>query len=196
MRKRRVILSLAAVVTVYALVITAFLTAPTAEAASYRRGSTGSAVSSLQQALQDSGYYSGKVDGIFGSQTERAVRSFQSDYGLTVDGIAGKDTLGALGLGGTSQATSSDDTMYLLARVISAEARGEPYIGQVAVGAVVLNRVKHPSFPNTVSGVIYQSGAFSCLNDGQWDKPISDSAYSAARDLHTMRLVARAYGQG
>ena len=70
----------------------------------------------------------------------------------------------------------------LLARLISAEARGEPYSGQVAVGAVVLNRIRHPSFPNTLSGVIYQSGAFTCITDGQFNEPVAESAYRAARD--------------
>ena len=66
--------------------------------------------------------------------------------------------------------------------MISAEARGEPYTGQVAVGAVIINRVEHPSFPNTISGVLFQPGAFSALYDGQYDEPIADSAYQAARD--------------
>ena len=101
-----------------------------------------------------------------------------------MDGIAGPDTLAALGVSGSSNgATSvSNSDYYLLARIISAEARGEPYTGQVAVGAVVLNRVKHPSFPDTIAGVIYQPGAFSAINDGQFDQPIAESAYRAAQD--------------
>lgn len=152
-----------------------------ADAASYRRGSSGSVVTQIQQKLSNWGYYSGSIDGIFGSRTEAAVLSFQRKNGLTADGIVGKQTLKALGISDTGS-TTYDNNVALLARVISAEARGEPYVGQVAVGAVILNRMKHPSFPNTMSGVIYQSGAFSCLGDGQFNEPIADSAYSAARD--------------
>ena len=152
-----------------------------ASAASYRRGSTGSVVTQIQQKLSNWGYYSGDIDGIFGSRTESAVLSFQRKNGLTADGIVGSQTLAALGIADTGS-TTYDNNVALLARLISAEARGEPYVGQVAVGAVVLNRMEHPSFPNTLSGVIYQSGAFSCIDDGQFDEPVADSAYSAARD--------------
>ena len=154
--------------------------------AAYKRGSSGESVRKIQQKLSDWGYYSGTVDGIFGSQTETAVKYFQRKNGLTVDGIVGNDTLRELGLGelsgSSSKSSSYDSNIALLARLISAEARGEPYSGQVAVGAVVLNRVEHPSFPNTIAGVIYQKGAFSCLNDGQFDQPVADSAYKAAKD--------------
>ena len=146
-----------------------------------RYGSVGDEVSEIQTVLKDRGYYSGSVDGIFGSATKNAVERFQRDSGLSVDGIAGKNTLSALGINGGGNGISTSD-FTLLARVISAEARGEPYIGQVAVGAVILNRIEHPSFPDTLSGVIYQKGAFSCLNDGQFYEEIADSAYSAARD--------------
>jgi N-acetylmuramoyl-L-alanine amidase len=108
------------------------------------------------------------------------VKYFQSKNGLAADGQAGDKTLAALGLYAGEEPDSGDTE--LLARLISAEARGEPYIGQVAVGAVVLNRVGHPSFPNTISGVIYQSGAFSCIDDGQFWEPVSDSAFRAARE--------------
>ena len=114
---------------------------------------------------------------------QQSVKYFQRTNGLTVDGQAGNKTLAALGIyeqSGSGSAASGD--VYLLARLISAEARGEPYIGQVAVGAVVLNRIDHPSFPNSLSGVIYQSGAFSCLDDGQFDQPVAGSAYRAARE--------------
>ena len=153
-----------------------------AEAASIQRGSTGSTGSTIQQKLKNWGYYSGAVDGIFGSKTETAVKYFQSKNGLTVDGKVGPQTLAALGMSSTTVSNSSSGDVDLLARLISAEARGEPYNGQVAVGAVVLNRMKHPSFPNTMSGVIYQSGAFSCINDGQFNQPVADSCYQAARD--------------
>lgn len=143
-------------------------------------GSTGSQVSEIQSRLKKWGYYNGNVDGIFGSATRNAVIKFQKKNGLTPDGIVGSKTLAALGITGGSSYNSAD--YELLARIISAEARGESYLGQVAVGAVVLNRVEHPSFPDTVSGVVYQNGAFSCLYDGQFYEPIESSAYSAARD--------------
>lgn len=150
-------------------------------AALSRMGSVGNEVTSIQNVLKKKGYYSGAVDGIFGSRTLAAVKQFQRDNGLTVDGIAGPKTLKALGLSSSGSDFSSND-YNLLARIISAESRGEPYLGQVAVGAVILNRVEHPSFPDTISGVIYQNGAFSCLNDGQFYEPVSSSAYTAARD--------------
>lgn len=150
-------------------------------AALSRMGSTGSEVKSIQNVLKKKGYYTGAVDGIFGTKTLSAVKKFQKAAGLAVDGIAGPKTLKALGISGSSSGFSSND-YNLLARIISAESRGEPYLGQVAVGAVVLNRVEHPSFPDTVSGVIYQNGAFSCLNDGQFYKAVAESAYTAARD--------------
>ena len=153
-----------------------------AEAVTYKQGSTGSVVTQIQQKLLNWGYYSGSVDGIYGSKTVSAVKYFQRSNGLTVDGKCGPSTLAALGIhvSETSQSTSGD--VELLARLISAEARGEPYSGQVAVGAVVLNRVASPAFPNSMSGVIYQSGAFTCLQDGQFWGTVADSAYKAARD--------------
>jgi N-acetylmuramoyl-L-alanine amidase len=154
--------------------------AQTASAGLYKKGMSGDMVVKIQTRLKSWGYYAGSADGIYGSATEKAVKYFQSKNGLAADGQAGDRTLAALGLYDGGAADSGDTA--LLARLISAEARGEPYIGQVAVGAVVLNRVDHPSFPNTVSGVIYQTGAFSCLDDGQFWQPVSDSAYRAARD--------------
>ncbi len=147
-------------------------------------GSRGNEVSSIQRALKDRGYYTGAVDGIYGTETKNAVISFQRDKGLSADGIAGRETLAALSVAGSDTSYGGyDSTDYrLLAQVISAEARGESYLGQVAVGAVVLNRVEHPSFPDTVAGVIYQKGAFSCLDDGQFYEPVTDSAYNAAAD--------------
>ena len=152
-----------------------------AEAASYRQGSSGSVVTQIQKKLAAEGYYKASIDGIYGSRTAAAVRSYQRDRGLKVDGICGPETLGALGIS-VKAASSTENNVNLLARLISAEARGEPYVGQVAVGAVVLNRVEHPSFPNTISGVIYQSGAFTCVTDGQFQQPVAESAYRAARD--------------
>ena len=177
--RKKLCLALAVIFAVNILVICA---AQTAEAASYKRGSSGSMVSQIQTKLKNWGYYAGDVDGIFGSRTETAVKAFQRKNGLTADGVVGPATLKALGLSQQSGTNTGDGDVYLLARLISAEARGEPYNGQVAVGAVVLNRMKHPSFPNTMSGVIYQSGAFSCMADGQWNQPVADSAYRAARD--------------
>ena len=147
-------------------------------------GSRGEEVRKIQKKLSSWGYYDGEIDGIYGTQTKKAVTYFQRKNGLTADGIAGPQTLAAMGISSSSSSSSSNtsNNVYLLARIISAEARGEPYKGQVAVGAVVLNRVDHPSFPNTIAGVIYQNGAFTALVDGQYDQPIADSAYKAARD--------------
>ena len=178
--KKKLCLTLAIVFIVNILIITL---AQSAGAVTYQKGSAGATVSQLQQKLKTWGYYSGEVDGVYGSGTERAVREFQKDNGLTVDGRAGPATLRALGISaGSETQNSTSGDVALLARLISAEARGEPYDGQVAVGAVVLNRIKHPSFPNTLSGVIYQSGAFSCIDDGQFNEPVADSCYQAARD--------------
>ena len=152
-----------------------------AQAVSYKQGSSGSVVTRIQQRLRDGGYYTYTIDGIYGSRTTAAVKKFQRARGLTVDGVCGPNTLSALGIS-VSSASADGNTRALLARLISAEARGEPYVGQVAVGAVVLNRVQHPSFPNTIAGVIYQSGAFSCLTDGQFNQPVAASAYRAADD--------------
>ena len=166
---------------IMAIFITAILFAQAVDAAAYKKGSSGNTVAQIQQKLSDLGYYKGSIDGIYGSMTEKAVRNYQSAKGLTVDGIAGNNTLKSLGIKVQDSSSYTND-VNLLARLISAEARGEPYSGQVAVGAVVLNRTKHPSFPSTISGVIYQTGAFSCLQDGQFYQPVADSAYKAAKD--------------
>ena len=172
----------AALVILFVFNIAVISIAQRADAVTYKQGSTGSVVSQIQTKLRTWGYYSGSVDGIYGSKTVSAVKYFQRTNGLAVDGKCGPSTLAALGIrvSDTSQSTSGD--VDLLARLISAEARGEPYAGQVAVGAVVLNRVESPAFPNTMSGVIYQSGAFTCLQDGQFWGTVADSAYKAARD--------------
>lgn len=146
-------------------------------------GSHSDEVTLIQTKLKRWGYYSGEIDGIFGSATKRAVISFQKKNGLVADGIAGPKTLAAMGIFESNQSGSVASSDYnLLARIISAEARGEPYMGQVAVGAVILNRIEHPSFPDTLSGVIYQKNAFTCLYDGQFYEPVSESAYKAATD--------------
>ena len=149
-------------------------------------GSVSDEVRTIQTKLKRWGYYNGNVDGIFGSQTLKAVRWFQSKNGLTVDGIAGPKTLAAMGIFSSSSSTSnsgsSTSDLNLLARLVYAEARGESYTGQVAVAAVVLNRVKNSSFPNSVSGVIYQKGAFSVVNDGQINLTPNQTAINAAQD--------------
>ena len=147
-----------------------------------KMGSRSEEVKSIQRVLKSKGYYSGGIDGIFGTKTKNAVIAFQKDNGLKADGIVGEKTLKALGISGNDKGGYSSSDYDLLARIISAESRGEPYSGQVAVGAVVLNRIEHPSFPDTLSGVVYQKGAFSCLDDGQFYEAISDSAYRAATD--------------
>ena len=154
--------------------------ASSAEALS-KYGSTGTEVRRIQTRLKDWGYYTGSVDGIYGTKTKNAVILFQKKNGLTVDGVAGPATLAAIGIPSGSSGSSSNN-VNLLAHIISAEARGEPYTGQVAVGAVILNRIEHPSFPDTMAGVIYQSGAFTAVVDGQMNAPIAESAYRAARD--------------
>lgn len=167
----------------FAVNIAVILMAQSAQAAIYRQGSTGEQVRVIQTKLKRWGYYDGVVDGIYGSETANAVRYFQRKNGLTADGVVGPATLKALGMSsGTSGTSSQQSSIDLLARVISAEARGEPYSGQVAVGAVILNRVEHPSFPNTIAGVVYQPGAFTCMVDGQFEEPVAESAYRAARD--------------
>ena len=149
-----------------------------------KMGSRGEEVRRIQQKLTSLGYFSSAIDGIYGTRTQSAVRSFQRDRGLAVDGIAGPKTLAALGLSSSSTGGGqySSNDLYLLAKVIAAEARGEPYTGQVAVGAVVLNRVSHASFPDTIPGVVYQSGAFTCVTDSNWKVEPTAEAKKAARD--------------
>ena len=184
MSREKKILVLALAV-IFAVNIFIIALAQHASADLYKKGSSGPTVTEIQRRLKNWGYYSGSVDGVYGSQTEKAVRWFQQKNGLQADGQVGDLTLAALGMTPTGNGGGggrSDGSLDLLARLISAEARGEPYEGQVAVGAVVLNRVEHPSFPNSISGVIYQPGAFSCLDDGQFNEPVAESAYRAARD--------------
>lgn len=185
--RKKLVLVLAVIFTVNIFIIAMV---QYASADLYKKGSSGATVTEIQTRLKNWGYYSGEIDGVYGSKTEAAVKYFQRKNGLAVDGQVGNLTLAALGIqpaGSSGLSTGSsggnkDGDEYLLARLISAEARGEPYEGQVAVGAVVLNRVAHVSFPNSISGVVYQPGAFSCMYDGQFDQPISESAYRAARD--------------
>lgn len=148
-----------------------------------RIGSTGQEVRNIQTRLKSWGYYDYSIDGIYGWRTANAVKRFQSKHGLMPDGVAGPATLEKIGLPtGSSASGSYEANVALLARIINGEARGEPYEGQVAVGAVVLNRVKHPSFPNSIAGVIYQPGAFTAVDDGQINAQMHNTVYSAARD--------------
>lgn len=148
-------------------------------------GSRGSQVSLVQQKLKQYGYYDGAVDGVFGKETYNAVVWFQEKNGLKADGAVGPSTAAALGItitGTVSASTYQESEVRILARLVSGEARGEPYVGQVAVAAVVLNRVKSPAFPNTISGVIFQTGAFDAVWDGQFDMEPTENSIRAARD--------------
>jgi N-acetylmuramoyl-L-alanine amidase len=154
-----------------------------------KRGSYGSEVTAIQKKLKNWGYYTGSVDGIYGSRTETAVRYFQRKNGLVVDGIAGKNTLAAMGIQSSSSSPASSSVggyssgdLNLIARAVYGEARGEPYTGQVAVAAVILNRVRDSRFPKTVAGVVYQAGAFDVVADGQINLTPNDTAYKAVRD--------------
>ncbi len=153
----------------------------------YRSGDKSDMVKVIQRRLADLGYSTGSADGVYGTKTIKAVRSFQSQNGLIVDGIVGFTTAKRMyASDATSNPSSvgySDSDYQLLARIISAEARGEPYIGQVAVGAVVMNRVEHPSFPDTLAGVVYQKGAFTAITDGQINEAIAESSYRAAKEV-------------
>lgn len=178
MKRKRILITAIIVATLVALCVTAF--------AISKNGSSGEEVRKIQTKLKNWGYYSGSVDGVYGWQTENAVKSFQKKNGLTADGVAGEKTLNAMGIyssaSGGSSASPNEANIELLARVINGEARGEPYEGQVAVGAVVLNRVDHPSFPNSISGVVYQKGAFTAVDDGQINAQMYASSRRAARD--------------
>lgn len=151
-------------------------------------GSRGNEVKKIQEKLKAWGYYTGSVDGIYGSQTFEAVKKFQRKNNLSVDGIAGTKTLQALGItsGGNNQnnssSTSNNTDLNLLSKLVHAEARGEPYKGMVAVAATVLNRVANSKFPNTIAGVIYQSGAYTCVSDGQINLAANEQSRKAAQD--------------
>lgn len=173
-----------------------YTAAPVVQTAVLKQGASGGEVKELQRRLKMWGYYNGSVDGIYGKQTVEAVKYFQRKNGLTADGIAGRATFEALGMndsvkaldgnkGNTSSSASSNYTnsdLYLLAKTIYAEARGESYTGQVAVGAVILNRVASSSFPNTIAGVVYQKHAFTAVSDGQINLEPDKTAMNAAQD--------------
>lgn len=162
----------------------------TASSSSLKVGDKGQEVKDMQQELKNWGYYNGTVNGIFGYDTFKSVLRYQKTYGLKANGIADQNTLLTMGLGqvvesGTAYAAASRiSDEQLLARAINGEARGEPYEGQVAVGAVILNRVKNSHFPKTIAGVIYQPGAFTAVSDGQIYVPINpkSTVVKAARD--------------
>lgn len=187
--KKSVILIFALALALATILSLLFIETPdVAQAAVLKQGSRGDRVKTVKQKLIRWGYLKGSADGIFGAKTKAAVIAFQKKNGLTADGIIGTRTAQALGisLSGTTSSSSSSSAsstdLNLLARVVYGEARGEPYTGQVAVAAVVLNRVRSSSFPNSVAGVVYQSGAFDCVSDGQINLTPNQSAYNAAKD--------------
>ena len=145
-------------------------------------GSSGTEVEEIQRVLKERGLFTGEITGYYGEQTRQAVTKFQKQQGLKQTGIADETTLKRLGITIGTVPEATDANINLLARMIYAEGRGESYVGQVAIGAVICNRIEHPSFPDTLAGVIYQNGAFSAINDGQFNEPVAESAYQAARD--------------
>ena len=185
LKNKKVIIGMSIITTIVIIALVMAFKNNKVEALS-KYGSRGNEVTQIQTKLKRWGYYNGNVDGIYGTQTVNAVKYFQRKNGLSVDGIAGPATLKAMGIynsgSSSSSNTSNSSNVNLLARLIYGEARGEPYTGQVAVGAVVMNRVKSSSFPNSVSGVIYQSGAFDAVRDGQINLSPDSTAKKAAQD--------------
>ncbi len=182
--KKKIAMIIIAIISTISIII--FINNNVVEALS-KYGSRGDEVRQIQTKLKRWGYYKGNVDGIYGSQTVEAVKYFQRKNNLTVDGIAGTNTLKAMGIYNSSNSNSSSSTsnsndVNLLARLIYGESRGEPYTGQVAVGAVVMNRVRSSSFPNTISGVIYQANSFDVVKDGQINLSPNATAKKAAQD--------------
>ena len=183
-KRKRLIKMIILIITIMTISIIFFKISKVEALSKY--GSRGTEVSKIQEKLKRWGYYNGSVDGIYGTQTVSAVKKFQQKNGLTVDGIAGPKTLAAMGItssgsnSGSSSTNSSD--INLLSHLIYGESRGEPYTGQVAVGAVILNRVKSSSFPNTIAGVIYQKGAFDAVSDGQINLNPDSASKKAAQD--------------
>lgn len=185
-KKKKIVIGII-VLTIIAIIILVMLSKNNSVEVLSKYGSRGSEVTQIQTKLKRWGYYNGNIDGIYGTQTVNAVKYFQRKNGLTQDGIAGPATLKAMGIYNSSSSSSSSSSsnssnVNLLARLIYGEARGEPYTGQVAVGAVVMNRVKSSSFPNSLSGVVYQSGAFDAVRDGQINLSPDATAKKAAQD--------------
>lgn len=162
-----------------------------------QRGAVGEDVIELQSRLKYIGFFHGKIDGVFGWSTYWALRNFQYEFGLPIDGLAGASTKVKLvkstkynrsnvtqnnappkkntpkkpNASNTPNGFSQND-IQLMSNAVHGESRGEPFIGQVAVAAVILNRVNSANFPNTVSGVIFEPGAFTAVADGQiWLAP-------------------------
>lgn len=191
LKKKQIVLCVLSAILLIGAIITAvcypiFLKDKVSEVVAVRVGDSGSLVKEIQRKLNEKGFSVGNVDGIFGKNTATAVKKFQTANGLTADGIVGEKTAKLLGVslsnGASGNSNYSGSDVYLLAKTIHAEARGEPYIGQVAVGAVVLNRVKSSSFPNSIAGVVYQPWAFTAVHDGQINLEPNDSAMRAAKD--------------
>lgn len=186
--KKRIVIYIVTILITYVFTSVVYIPYYNAtQAIAYSIGSRGDVVTQVQNRLKDWGYYFGNVDGIYGYMTYSAVKKYQQYNGLTADGVAGNNTLASIGINvaGISsggRVTSNDQDVVLLSRLINGEARGEPYEGQVAVGAVVLNRTRNPKFPSTVAGVIYQPGAFTAIVDGQIHANIQQSSINAARD--------------
>ena len=184
-KNRKIIMLVIIIISAFSSFVIIFSDNSNVSYALSKYGSRGEEVRKIQTKLKRWGYYKGNVDGIYGSGTLSPVKLFQKKNGLTVDGIAGTKTLNAMGIYNSSNSSSSSSNstnLNLLSRLVYGEARGEPYSGQVAVAAVVLNRVKSSSFPNTVSGVIYQSGAFDVVSDGQINMTPNETAKKAAQD--------------
>ena len=182
--KKKITESILFILLMFTFIMTIVMQYSEAEALS-KYGSRGNEVRTIQDKLKRWGYYTGNVDGIYGSLTVSAVKRFQQKNGLAVDGIAGTNTLKAMGIttsSSSSSSTNNSSNVNLLARAIYGEARGEPYTGQVAVGAVIMNRVRSSKFPNTIAGVIYQSGAFDAVSDGQINLQPDTTAKKAAQD--------------
>lgn len=183
---RIVSMVLLVVVVVMAALLCRSLDSEEVETFALKQGSSGQQVRQIQSKLSAWGYYSGEVDGIYGSKTTEAVKNFQRVNGLKVDGIVGEETAAKIGIALTQSSSTNSSynsqDVYLLAKCVYAESRGEPYTGQVAVAAVVLNRVRSSSFPNTIAGVIYQPYAFTAVADGQINLEPNQTAYNAVRD--------------
>lgn len=147
-----------------------------------KQGDSGREVEEIQKVLMEWGLFKGEITGYFGAATESALKAFQRNNGLSETGVADEETLKKMGITIGETPTATDANINLLARIISAEGRGESYVGQVAIGAVICNRIEHPSFPDSLQGVIFENGAFTAVVDGQFNEPVSESAYYAARD--------------
>ncbi|MDD4690452.1 MAG: spore cortex-lytic enzyme [Eubacteriales bacterium] len=167
-------------IAVIALVVTITSSFYETNSALSKYGNVSEEVRAIQERLKYLGYDIGNVDGVYGSKTQKAVYRYQRANGLKADGIAGKQTLSMLGIKSNTTSTANNNDINMLAQIINAEARGEAFEGQVAVGAVVLNRVSHTSFPGTIAGVIFQPGAFTAISDGQWHAGMTDNAFRAA----------------